>query len=75
MTKKQKAFEYLKRVKKATLMEISEAIGMTFAGGSLIADLRKLGCIVTKKFLYTTKSGSPVWQYELLSWPEKLYVK
>ncbi|MDH5645825.1 MAG: hypothetical protein OEZ01_07445 [Candidatus Heimdallarchaeota archaeon] len=74
MTKKQTAFEYLKRVKKATSLQIRELVN-TVAAGSMIADLRKMGCHIKSKHLYTTDENVHVWEYELLSWPAKLYVK
>lgn len=74
MTKKQKAFEYLKRVKKATSLQIRELVN-TVAPASMMGDLRKMGCDIAGKHLYTTAENVQVWEYELLSWPETLYVK
>jgi hypothetical protein len=71
MTKKRKALEYLKRVGKATSLQISEVIN-TVAPASMMADLRKLGCDVRGKHLYATKEGVQVWEYHLLSWPKDL---
>jgi hypothetical protein len=70
MTKKRKALEYLKRVGKATSLQISEAAGVTVAAGSMVADLRKIGCDIRGRFSHISKSGAKVWEYELLSWPK-----
>jgi hypothetical protein len=70
MTKKRKALEYLKRVGKATSLQISEAAGVTVAAGSMVADLRKIGCDIRSRFSHISKSGAKVWEYELLSWPK-----
>jgi hypothetical protein len=75
MTKKKKAFEYLKKVGKATSLQIGLAIGKpnkvgSIAIGSMMADLRKLGCDVRGRFSHISKSGAKVWEYELLSWPK-----
>jgi hypothetical protein len=69
MTKKTKALEYLKRVGKATSLQIRERIN-TVAPAAMMADLRKLGCDVRSTRLYTTEEGVQVWEYELLSWPK-----
>jgi hypothetical protein len=69
MTKKTKALEYLKRVGKATSLQIREVIN-TVAPASMMADLRKLGCDVRGKRIHTTEEGVQVWEYELLSWPK-----
>jgi hypothetical protein len=53
MTKKRKALEYLKRVGKATSLQIRERIN-TVAPAAMMADLRKLGCDVKSTRLYTT---------------------
>ena len=70
MSKKKKAFEYLKIVRKATSLQIREIVN-TVAPASMMADLRKLGCNIASKLLYTTREGVQVWEYELLSWPVK----
>lgn len=71
MSKKKKAFNYLKRVRKATSLQIREFVD-TVAPASMVCDLRKLGCDIASKLLYVTKEGVQVWEYELLSWPVKL---
>ena len=70
MTKKKKALEYLKRVRNATSLQLREFIN-TVAPASMMGDLRKLGCDINSKRLYTKDDGVQVWQYELLSWPIK----
>lgn len=77
MSKKKKAFEYLKRVRKATSLQIGLAIGKngkvgSIAIGSLVADLRKKNCNIIGRFSHISKSGAKVWEYEILSWPVKL---
>jgi hypothetical protein len=68
MSKKKKAFEYLKKVRKATSLQIRKRMN-TVAPASMMADLRKLKCDIASKLLYTTDEGVQVWEYELLSWP------
>lgn len=67
MSKKAKLLEYLKINRKATFLEIGNLVN-TISSGSMVADLRKIGCTISSKFLYMSKSGGRVWEYELLSW-------
>ncbi len=71
MTKKAKLLGYLKIKGKATSLQIRELVN-TVAPASMMADLRKMGCNIASKLLYTTKEGVQVWEYEILSWPVKL---
>ncbi|MCK5602197.1 hypothetical protein KAR91_10020 [Candidatus Pacearchaeota archaeon] len=68
MSKINKAFEYLKKVRVATSLQISHE-AQTISPGSMMADLRKRGCDIRGKFLETSPSGAAIWQYEMLSWP------
>ena len=71
MSKIKKAFEYLKIVRKATSLQIREVVN-TVAPAAMMGDLRKRGCNIASKLLYTTKEGVQIWEYEILSWPVKL---
>ena len=71
MSKIKKAFKYLKEARKTTSLELSQAVGVTVAAGSMICDLRKRGCNIASKFSHISQSGAQVWEYELLSWPVK----
>ena len=71
MSKINKAFEYLKKTRVATSLQISHEM-QTIAVGSMIGDLRKRGCDIRGKFLETSDSGAAIWQYEMLSWPVEL---
>lgn len=71
MSKIRNAFEYLKKVRVATSIQIGYE-AQTIAVGSMVSDLRKRGCDIRSRFLWTAESGAHVWQYELLSWPVKL---
>ncbi|MCK5601844.1 hypothetical protein KAR91_08250, partial [Candidatus Pacearchaeota archaeon] len=68
MSKKRIAFEYLKIVRKATSLQIREVVN-TVAPAAMMGDLRKRGCNIASKLLYTTKEGVQIWEYEILSWP------
>lgn len=79
----QRAFEYLRKVNNpvpanAISSHLATPFGVVEVGstaiGSLICDLRKLGCDVKRIYKgINSETGSQINLYHLLSWPKGLY--
>ena len=71
MSKKAKLLRYLAGGGEKTSLQIGNAIN-TVAPSSMCADLRKLGCSVTSRFIRRTSQGVMIYGYTLLHFPAKL---
>lgn len=74
MTKHHKLFKLMKGGQRLTSLEIEKAV-QTIAAASMVADLRKKGCIIDSKYIGRSKTGSQIWEYRMTYFPESMEVK
>ena len=69
-----KLLKLMKNGQRLTSLEIECAI-RTVAVGSMVADLRKKGCVIESRYKEQSKSGAQIWEFWMTSYPENLEPK
>ena len=74
MTKQQKLFKLMKKGSWWTSLEIEQGI-RTVAVASMVADLRKKGCVFEREYVGLSKTKSQIHKYRLISFPDSILIE
>jgi hypothetical protein len=73
MTKQMKLFKLMKKGAWRTSLEIEQHV-RTVAVASMIADLRKKGCVLEREYVGLSKTKSQIHKYRLISFPDSILI-